>query len=61
MSTLFAISCHMIFKIAYFGDLSTDYQPEKYQYCRLSVVSFIDGLRKQNDDVIMTSFYVVWI
>ena len=43
----------MVFKIAYFPELRIDYQSAKLQYCRLSVASFIDGLRKYNDDVIM--------
>ena len=40
-----------------------DYQPAKFQCCRLSLASFIDRLRKHNDndDVIMTSFYVAGI
>ena len=29
-----------------------DYQPAKFQCCRLSLASFIDKLRKHNDDVI---------
>ena len=37
-----------------------DYQPAKFQCCRLPLASFIDKLRKQNDDVIMTSFQVFW-
>ena len=38
-----------------------DYGPAKFQCCRLSLASFIDKLRKHNDDVIMTSFHVVRI
>ena len=38
-----------------------DYQPVKFQCRRLSLAGFIDKLRKHNDDVIMTSFYVVEI
>ena len=38
-------------------ELRIDYQPVKFQCCRLSVASFIDGLRKNNDDVIMTSYH----
>ena len=51
----------MVFKFAYFVELSIDYQPAKFQYCRLSLASVIDRLRKHNDDVIMTSFHVVGI
>ena len=36
-----------------------DYQPAKFQCCRLSLANFIDKLRKNNDDVIMMSFDVV--
>ena len=38
-----------------------DYQPAKFQCCRLSLAGFIDKLRNHNDDVIMTSFYVVGV
>ena len=38
-----------------------NYQVAKFQFCRLSLASFIDRFRKHNDDVIMTSFYVVGI
>ena len=38
-----------------------DYQPAKFQFCRLSLEGFIDKLRKHNDDVIMTSLHVVGI
>ena len=39
-----------------------DCELAKFQCCRLSVASFIDGLRKKhNYDVIMSSFYVVGI
>ena len=37
-----------------------DYQPAKFQSCRLSMAGFIDKL-KHNDEVIMTSFNVVRI
>ena len=40
-------------------ELGIDYQPAKFQCCRLSVASFIDGLKKNNDDVIITSVHVV--
>ena len=38
-----------------------DYQLAKFQFCRLSLASFIDRFRKHSDDVIMTSFHVVGI
>ena len=38
-----------------------DYQPAKFQCCRLSLASFIDRLRKNSDDVTMVSFHVVGI
>ena len=37
------------------------YQLVKFQFCRLSLASFIDRFKKHNDDVIMTSFHVVEI
>ena len=33
-----------------------NYQLAKFQFCRLSLASFIDRFRKHNDDVTMTSF-----
>ena len=42
----------MVFKFACFVELSIDYQPAKFKCCRLSLASFIDRLRKHNDDVI---------
>ena len=38
-----------------------DYQLAKFQFCRLSLASFIARFIKHNDDVIMTSFHVVGI
>ena len=38
-----------------------DYQFAKFQFCKLSLASFIDRFRKHNDDVIMTLFHVVGI
>ena len=38
-----------------------DYQFAKFQFCRLSLASFIDRFRKHNADVIMTSFHAVGI
>ena len=49
------------FQICIFVELRIDYQRAKFQHCRLSVASFIDGLRKHNDDVIMTSSHAVEI
>ena len=49
----------MVFKFAYFVELRIDYQPAKFQCCKLSVASFIDGLRKHNDDVISCHFMLL--
>ena len=39
-----------------------DYQLAKFQFCSLSLASFMDRLRKKhNDDVMITSFHVVVI
>ena len=46
----------MVFKFAYFVELTKGYQPAKFQCRRLSGSSFTEGLQKHNDDVIMTSF-----
>ena len=37
------------------------YQLAKFQFCRLSLESFIADSEKYNDDVIMTLFHVVGI
>ena len=42
----------MVFKFAYFVELTEGYQPAKFQCCRLTGSSFTEGLQKQNDDVI---------
>ena len=47
----------IIFKLAYFVELTKGYQPAKFQSCRLSGSSFTEGLQKLNDDVIITSFH----
>ena len=47
----------MSFKFAYFVEFTKGYQPAKFQCCRLSGLSFTEGLEKHNDDVIMTSFH----
>ena len=44
----------MVFKFAYFVELTKGYQPAKFQYCKLSRSSFSEGLRKDNDDIFMT-------
>ena len=49
----------MIFKFAYFVEFIKGYQPAKFQCCRLPESSFIEGLQKHNDDVIMTSFHIL--
>ena len=51
----------MVFEFAYFVDLTKDYQPAKFQCCRLSGSSFTEGLQKHNDDIIMTSFHIFGI
>ena len=38
-----------------------DYQPGKFECCRLSLASFIANSEKRNDDVIMTSFHTFGI
>ena len=43
-----------------FVELWIDYQPAKFQRCILSLASFIDR-EKHNDDIIMTSFHVLGI
>ena len=30
------------------------YQPAKFQWCRLSASSFLEGFKKHNDDIIMS-------
>ena len=37
------------------------YQLAKFQFCRLSLASFIDRFKKHIDDVIIRSFHVVGI
>ena len=46
MTSYDVISGHMVFKFAYFVELFIDYQPAKFQCCRLSLACFIDRLRK---------------
>ena len=37
-----------------------DYQLAKFQFCKISLASFMDKFRKKhNDDVIITSFHVL--
>ena len=47
----------MVFKFAYFMELTKGYQLAKFQCSRLSGSSFTEGLQKHNDDVIMTLFH----
>ena len=49
----------MVFKFAYFVELTKGYQPANFQYCRLSGSSLTEELQKHNDDVIMTSFHIL--
>ena len=37
------------------------YQPEKFQFCKLSGSRFTEELQKYNDDVIMTSLHIFGI
>ena len=48
----------MVFKFVHFVELLMDYQLGKFQFCKLSLTSFIDRFRKHNYDFIMTSFHV---
>ena len=58
----------MVLKFADFVEFYNGFQPAKFQFCRLSVSSFTEGLQKHSDDVIMTSFhnygirnfYILW-
>ena len=47
-----SFSCHMVFKFAYFLELSKGYQTSKFQCCRLSGSTFKEGLQKHDNDVI---------
>ena len=51
----------MVFKFAYFVELTKGYQPANFQCCGLFGSRFTDGLLNQNDDVIMTSFHILEI
>ena len=42
----------MVFTFSYLVDRSKDYQPEKFQRCKLSGSSFTEELQKYNNDVI---------
>ena len=44
----------MVFKFAYFVELTKGYQPAEFQYCKLSGSSFTKRLRNDNDDIFMT-------
>ena len=55
------ISCHMVFKSAYFVEFTEVYQPAKLQFYRLSGSRFSEELQKHNDDVIMMSFHTFGI
>ena len=49
----------MVFKFAYFVELTEGYQPAKFQCRKLSGSSFTEGLQKHYDDVIMTSVHLL--
>ena len=51
----------MVFKFARFVELTKGYQPAKFQSCRLSGSGFTEGLQKDDDDLIMTSFDIFGI
>ena len=48
----------MVFKSAYFVELTVGYQSINFQCCRLSGSIFREGFEKLSDDVIMTSFHI---
>ena len=49
----------MVFKFAYFVELWIDYQPAKFQCCRLSLASFIDRLRKHDETSLLSHFILL--
>ena len=49
----------MVFKFAYFMELTKGYYPEKFQSCRFSVSSFTERLRKHNNDLITMLFHIL--
>ena len=51
----------MVFKFAYFVDLTKDYQPEKFQCCKLSGSSVTEELQEHSVDTIMTSLHIVGV
>ena len=51
----------MVFKSAYFVELTVGYQSVNFQCCRLSGLIFREGFAKHNDDVVMTSFRIFGI
>ena len=59
MTSLYVISCHMVFKFEYFVEFTKSYQPALFQCCRLSGSSFTGRLQKHNDDFIMTLFMIL--
>ena len=51
----------MVFKFAYFVDLTKGYRPEKFQCCNMSGSSVTEELQKHNADIIMTSLHIFGI
>ena len=51
----------MVFKFAYFVELSLGYYPAKFDCYRFSGSSFTEGLEKHNDDLVITSFHILGI
>ena len=49
----------MVFKFAYFVEFTKGYQPAKFQCCRLPGSRFSERLQKHNDDVILTTLYIL--
>ena len=49
----------MVFKFAYFVEVTKGYQIAKFQCCKFSGSSFTEGLQKHNYDVIMTSRHIL--
>ena len=51
----------MVFKFAYFVDLTKGYQSEKFQCCELSGSGVTEELQEHNVDIIMTSLHIFGI
>ena len=49
----------MVFKFVTIAELTKGYHPAKFHCYRLSGSSFIEGLQKYIDDVMMTSIHII--